>query len=207
MKRLTAWFFQGLLFVAPIAVTVWVFVSVFMWIDTPLGAVLQKYALTKNVLPGVGFILAVATAVVVTTFVGFLSSNLLTRGFMQLLDRQFGRFPIVKLLHASVKDVVGAFVGKDRKFEHPVLVCTVPGSDVKLVGFVTRHTLEMWDMADSVAVYVPMAFNLGGNLIVAPRERVTPLEQPASEVMTFVMSGGVAGSPARPPAVKPPEGA
>jgi uncharacterized membrane protein len=198
MKRLTTWFFQGLLFVAPIAVTVWVFAALFMWIDAPLGAALHQFKLTETLWPGVGFLLAVAAAVVVTTFVGFLSSNLLTRGFIQLLDRQFGRFPIVKLLHSSVKDVVGAFVGDERKFEHPVLVCTAPGSDVKLIGFVTRQTMDIWGMADMVTVYVPMAFNLGGNLIVAPRERVTPLDQPASEVMTFAMSGGIAGGPAKP---------
>src|SRR4030042_906051 len=111
MKRLTTWFLQGLLFVAPIAVTIWVFVTLFMWIDAPLGSALQKLKLTENVIPGVGFLITVVTA---------------------------------------------------------VLVCTAPGSDVKLVGFITRETLEQWGMSDSVAVYVPMAFNLGGNVIIAP---------------------------------------
>ena len=44
-----------------------------------------------------------------------------------------------------------------------------------------------------VAVYVPQAYNIGGNVIVVPAERVTRLDAEPAAVMTFVVSGGVAG--------------
>ena len=104
------------------------------------------------------------------TIIGFLSSNLLTRPLMQLADQQFDRFPLIKLFHSSLKDLLGAFVGKKKRFNRPVLVSAIPESDLKFVGFVTCATMETWGLKDQVAVYIPAAFNFGGNLVVVPKE-------------------------------------
>ena len=44
-----------------------------------------------------------------------------------------------------------------------------------------------------MAVYIPQSYNFAGNLIIIPKERVTPLDVPSGEVMTFLVSGGVSG--------------
>jgi len=40
-------------------------------------------------------------------------------------------------------------------------------------------------------VYVPQSYNFAANLIVVPRDRVTPLDIASAQVMAFVVSGGV----------------
>jgi uncharacterized membrane protein len=65
--------------------------------------------------------------------------------------------------------------------------------------------MENWGRQDQVAVYLPAAFNFGGNLVVVPKDRVQPVDMPTSEVMAFVFSGGVAGE--RKPTVEPPAAA
>jgi len=99
----------------------------------------------------------------------------------------------VKLVYTSLKDIVGAFVGEKKKFNRPVLVALTKGGDVATIGFVTRNGLTELGLADHVAVYVPQAYNIGGNVVVVPSDRVTPLDADPAKVMTFIVSGGVTG--------------
>ena len=191
MKRLAKYFLQGLIFVAPIGVTLYVCVAVVLWIDEPAQDIAETvFGLT---IPGLGFVLAVVGSVGVVTVIGFLSSNFVTGGILSLLDRQFDRFPLIKLLHSSLKDLVGAFVGEKKRFDKPVKVELVPGSDAGPLGFITRDSMEEWNLPGQVAVYVPMCYSFAGNVIVVPKERVTPIDVPSGDVMTFIVSGGVAG--------------
>ena len=196
MRRMTRYFFQGLLFAAPTCITILIIYWLFNMIDAPVRRLLDLEQI------GLGFLVTFIVAVPLLTMVGFLSSNLLTRPLMQLADRQFSRFPLIKLFHSSLKDLLGAFVGKEKRFNRPVLVSVIPGSDLKFVGFVTCATMETWGLKDQVAVYIPAAFNFGGNLVVVPKERVQPVDMPTPDVMAFVFSGGVAGE--RKPAAEAP---
>jgi uncharacterized membrane protein len=184
---MSRYFFQGVLFAAPIVITILVIFWFFDMVDVPVRSLLHLQTI------GLGFLVAFVVGVPLLVMVGFLSSNWLTRPLMQLADQQFNRFPLIKLFHSSLKDLLGAFVGNKKRFNRPVLVSVIPESDLKFVGFVTCETMETWNLKDQVAVYVPAAFNFGGNLIVVPKGHVQPVDMPTSEVMAFVFSGGVVG--------------
>jgi len=66
-------------------------------------------------------------------------------------------------------------------------------SSLRVLGFVTRDALSGLKMPDHVAVYFPQSYNFAGQLAVVPREHVELLEAPSSEVMTFIVSGGISG--------------
>ncbi|MCR4400307.1 MAG: DUF502 domain-containing protein [Syntrophomonadaceae bacterium] len=179
MRRLVTWFLEGLLFLVPLAITLWVFWVMLVKIDRLLGIPI----------PGVGLVLTIA----LVTLVGFLASNFLTRRVLALVDVLFQRMPLVRLLYSSVKDLVGAFVGERRSFTRPVLV-RLPGDEgVAVLGFVTGEAPAAPECAGMVAVYLPQSYNFAGNLVLVARDRVTPLEMSSGEVMTFIVSGGVAG--------------
>lgn len=184
-RILVKYFFRGLIVVVPIAVTAiavyWIFVEIDTWINLE--------PLLNRKVPGAGVVL---TAVVIT-FVGFLASNFATRWMFQALEELLEHTPLVKLVYTSLKDIVGAFVGEKKKFSRPVLVALTEGSDVATIGFVTRNALTELGLADHVAVYVPQAYNIGGNVVVVPSHRVKPLDADPAKVMTFIVSGGVTG--------------
>ena len=179
MKRLVNWFLQGLAYLAPIAFTLWVFFAVFRYVDgwLPLP------------IPGLGFVIVIVSV----TLLGALASNFITRrvltGFEGLLDR----LPLAKLLHTSTKDLMNAFVGEKRRFDKPCRVDLVPGSGIEVLGFLTRETVDTPGLTGRVAVYVPQAYNVGGQLLFLPRDRVHPLDVDSAHLMTFIVSGGVTG--------------
>jgi uncharacterized membrane protein len=190
MPRLSRYFFQGLLIVAPIGITAYVFYLLFNMIDQPLRRLIMWT--TGHDLPGLGFLIFVVLGVGLCILAGFLSGHLIARGMFSMLERATQKVPAFRLLHNSFRDFFGAFVGDKKAFDQPVLISVMPGSDIRMVGFVTRKTLDMWDMADHVAVYVPMAFTFGGNLLIIPRERLTPLKAASSDALAFIVSGGIA---------------
>jgi uncharacterized membrane protein len=103
----------------------------------------------------------------------------------------FTKLPLVKMIYTSVKDLIGAFVGDKKSFDKPVLVTLSPGSNIQAIGFVTRDSLGNMGFEDKVAVYLPQSYNFAGNLIVVPREQVTPIPAESGDIMAFIVSGGV----------------
>jgi len=179
MNTFTKYFFKGLLFLIPIVVTLYVLYMIVATVDKIFGLTV----------PGLGFLISV----VLVTTIGFFVSTIFARGAARLIDNLFSRMPIVKMIYSAIKDLVNAFVGEKKRFNKPVFVNIFPESTVKVVGFVTRESLDTVGMDNSMAVYIPQSYNFAGNLIVVPREQVEPIEIESGKVMTFIVSGGVSG--------------
>ena len=177
MKRISQYFLQGLLFLIPLFVTVYVI----YWIFSKIDGVLDLPV------PGLGFLVTI----VGITFIGFFTSNFLTRNIANLVDRVFAKLPLVKMIYTSIKDLVNAFVGEKKSFNRPVQVHIDRESNLRVLGFATRDSLDSIGIKDSMAVYLPQSYNFAGNLIIVDREQVVPLEADPGEVMKLIVSGGV----------------
>ncbi len=182
MRRLLNYFLRGLVLVAPLAITLYVCWVVFLRIDGWLGLPV----------PGLGFVITI----VLITLIGFLGSNLITRGMLAIVDQVLGRLPFVRLLYTSTKDLLNAFVGEKRRFDKPVLVRLSSDSEARMVGFVTQESLDRLGLPGYSSVYLPQSYNFAGNLVVFPSSQVEPLNAPSADVMAFIVSGGVTGVPA-----------
>jgi uncharacterized membrane protein len=181
MRRFAGYFLRGLVLVAPLALTVYVCWKVFTTIDgwIPID------------IPGLGFIATIA----LITMVGAFGSNVLTRTLVGLLDQVFERLPFVRLLYGAAKDLFEAFVGDKRKFDTPVMVTLYPGSEAKVLGFITRKDVAMLGLPDHMAVYLPQSYNFAGQLLLVPARHVATLETSNADLMTFIVSGGVTDAP------------
>jgi uncharacterized membrane protein len=176
MKTLTRSFAQGLLVLAPVAITTWVVwytvTTLDRWLDTSI--------------PGLGIVIAAAGI----TLIGYLAGNVVGTKLLSLLESGMQRVPIIKLLYNSLSDLLGAFVGTKRKFDKPVAV-ELNKHGLKVLGFLTSEGFDDPQLAGHVSVYLPESYNFAGNLIIVPRERVHPLDADGAEFMAFIMSGGV----------------
>jgi uncharacterized membrane protein len=177
MKRISQYFLQGLLFLVPLFVTVYVIYWVFIRID----------GILDMPVPGVGFI----ATIVFVTLVGFGASNFLTKNIVGLVDKIFARLPLVKMIYTAIKDLVNAFVGDKKSFNRPVQVVIDRESNLRVLGFATRDSLDSIGIQDSMAVYLPQSYNFAGNLIIVDREQVSPMSADPGEVMKLIVSGGV----------------
>ncbi|MCX2742449.1 DUF502 domain-containing protein [Mangrovivirga sp. M17] len=178
-KRILRYFFNGLLFIAPVAVTIYVIYSVVGWVDNLLPI---------NI-PGLGFV----TILAVITIIGYIGSTFISRPIIDLFEKTIVRIPLISLLFTSIKDLTEAFVGEKKKFKHPVIVNINGQKEVQRLGFITRSDLSVIGIEDKVAVYFPHSYNVSGNIFFYPREWVNPVEVSSSEAMKFLVSGGISG--------------
>ena len=168
-------FLRGLVIVVPIALTLYLLYEAFVRIDR----------LLNMRTPGVGF----AIMIVAIIAIGAVASNFFVKKFLRLTETIFTRAPLVRLVYASIRDLLEAFVGDKKRFDQPVAVTITEG--VRTLGFVTQDDLGFLSMPGQIAVYLPFSYSMAGSVIVVPRARVQPLTIASSALMAFVVSGGV----------------
>lgn len=194
-KKIIQYLLQGLIIIAPIAVTIysiyWIVSTVDSWLPIfrepvrdAAGNVI-KYKV-KNY--GAGFAIILVSIVLI----GYLSSVFIQSKLFNLFDKWLEKTPGIKYIYSSVRDFFGAFAGEKKKFDKPILANAF-ADDVWVMGFLTDEELEKFDMgAEMVSIYIPQAYHWAGQLYVLPRNRVRKLEKISSgDAMKYAVTGGV----------------
>jgi len=186
MNRLIRYFFQGLLLISPLAITIYAIWVSFEFVD---GLLIQYLTdLIGFKVPGLGLFLILTFI----TLIGVIGSSILLKPFLNSLDKIISQAPLVKIIYTSIKDFMSAFVGKDKKFTEPVLVKFDKNIDLERLGFITQHDLTGLGIeANKVAVYLPHSYTFSGNLVIVPVENIKALDANSTEVMKFIVTAGV----------------
>ena len=194
-KKIIQYFLQGLLILAPLAITIyaiyWVVSTVDSWVpifrepirdanNTIIGYEVKNY--------GLGFLIILAFIIIV----GYLSSFFIQSRLFNLFDHWLEKTPGIKFIYTSTRDFFEAFAGDKKRFNKAVLA-NVFSEDVWIVGFLTDEEMDKFELgADKVAVYVPQAYNFAGQLYILPRSRVKKIDKISSgESMKYAVTGGV----------------
>ncbi|MCH7657165.1 MAG: DUF502 domain-containing protein [Bacteroidetes bacterium] len=188
MKKIAGYFIQGLLFIAPIGVTAYIVYLVFRFIDNLLKTYIDPL-LPVNI-PGMNLLVVL----IVIALLGFLGQSIIASPVRFLIAKLLKKAPLIKIIYSSIRDLLSAFVGKEKKFNKPVLVLVNTISNLEKLGFLTKEDLSNLGIKEKkVAVYFPHSYNFSGELFIVPSEHVTPIKAPSAEIMKFIVSGGVAG--------------
>lgn len=181
-RSLQKTFVTGLVVLAPLFVTIWVLWGLYDYVQvrSPFGF----YG---------GTLATLAVVVAVILLVGWLSRTALG-SMLALMDDSAARLPGVGLLYRALRDMVNAISGEERRFQVPVWVYPVPGSKLKMVGFVTREDLVQLGVKGEVAVYLPHSYAISGMLVVMPRKQVKPIVSKSRDIFAFVATGGMTGA-------------
>lgn len=178
-QRVIQYFLQGLLILGPVSITIYFIYIVFDKIDSILRPAIN--------IPGLGFIIIIGFILTV----GYLSSFFVMGRILSILNKFLEKTPGIKLLYSFVRDFFEAFAGNKKKFTNNVLAC-VDDTDVWRVGFITQEDMGIFGMENYVAVYLPMAYSVAGNVYIVPKERIRPITSiSAAQSMKFAVSGGV----------------
>ena len=194
-KKIIQYFLQGLLIIAPLAITIyaiyWVISTVDGWV--PIFREVVKDAQgnivgyeVKNY--GLGFLIILVAIITI----GYLSSFFIQSKLFNLFDHWLEKTPGIKFIYTSTRDFFEAFAGDKKRFNKAVLA-NVFSEDVWVVGFLTDEEMHKFEMgADKVAVYVPQAYNFAGQLYILPRSKVKRINNISSgEAMKYAVTGGV----------------
>lgn len=178
-------FMQGLLYVAPIGLTFYIIIKILKFIDDILAPWITE--LLHFSIPGLGLILIV----IFLTLLGIAGQSVIANPIKYAFERALKRAPLLHMVYSSIRDFMQAFVGKEKKFNQPVLVKVNKTSELEKLGFITQSDLSDLNIKDKVAVYFPHSYNFSGELFIVPVDQVTHLNVNSGELMKFIISGGI----------------
>ena len=189
VSKLLQYFLQGLLVIAPVAITIYAVFSIVSFIDNQVPIFTARdpdgRMYVRNY--GLGFLLVIAGIILL----GYTSSFFIQNRVFNLFDTVLKRTPGIRFIYSTTKEFFEAFAGEKRKFSKPVLA-NIDNNDVWRVGFITQEEARDFGFTDFVAVYIPMSYSIAGNVYLLPRARVRQVTNiNATDAMKFAISGGV----------------
>jgi uncharacterized membrane protein len=199
----------GLLILAPVALTVFVLVQLFQWMDgifAPLIDRILAVIFERPVhVPGLGLLLTL----LVVLLLGWLSTRVAGRRLLRWMESAIRRVPVAKSIYGATKGILEA-VSQDQTeaFKRVVLV-EYPKANLFAIGFVTSgsrwgHVHER--LADLLLVFVPTTPNpTSGFLLLVPRHEAIDVPISVEEGVRMVISGGILQPEMRVPAAAAPQ--
>ncbi|MCB0338531.1 MAG: DUF502 domain-containing protein [Bdellovibrionales bacterium] len=180
---------RGIVAIVPIFLTV----SVVWWIVSSLESlfhsVLNLFLPEDYYLPGIGILLALVSIF----FVGVFTRSLFLSRLFTKLETLITKVPLVKTIYGSTKDFFQFFINKETRFSKVVLL-RHPNFECALLGFTTSENPQgqLGDsVANQIAVYLPMSYQLGGFTVFVEKQYVTPLEMTVEDALRFALTAGV----------------
>jgi uncharacterized membrane protein len=185
MKSLLTYLIQGLFYTVPIGITIYLAVVSIRFLDRLITRLIPLDV------PGLGILVLICLLI----FVGYMGSVVLASSvgtLVRRLEKMVLKVPIIKMVYTALKDLFSALLGSNRTFDHAVIVTLDKVNDIEKIGFVTKTDLSSLGISkDKVSVYFPYSYGIMGDLRIVPKESVRILPGKSSEIMKFIVSGGV----------------
>lgn len=183
----------GLITILPVVLTLYLFYWLVVSTESLLGAMLRTVLPAGLYLPGMGVVAGLAVAF----SAGLLMHALVVQRLFGLAERLFSRLPLIKTVYFAIRDLLDYFSPGRKKEFGQVVAVTFGDPGMQLVGFVTQPDATQlpgeFGQQDSVLVYLPMSYMIGGYAVLVPRSAVRPLDMPIEDAMRFVLTAGVTG--------------
>lgn len=187
MKKLINYLLQGLLYLAPLTITAYIIYAAFTFIDGLSQKIITKFFDIH--IPGLGLL----SLLVFLVLIGFLGRTIIAQPLKKIFRKVIDSVPLLNFIYSAFNDLFSAFVGKEKKFNQPVLVQVNLNSNLEKLGFITEENLDIIQAEGKVAVYFPHSYNFSGELFIVPRTQIRHLDVNSSEMMKFIVSAGLTG--------------
>lgn len=196
MKFISKNILAGLAASLPVVLTLYFLYWLAVTAENALGGVIRLFLPETMYWPGMGL---VATLVVVFVL-GLLMHAYVFQRLFASGERLLYRMPLIKTVYRAIRDFFDYFSpSSEREFEQVVAV-TIGDTGMQVIGFVTQAIPERlpedFRGEDSILVYLPLSYMIGGYAVLIPRNAVRPLGMNMEEAMRFTLTAGVTGSAA-----------
>ena len=189
MQRIGKWVMRGVAAILPVLLTVYLVYWAITAGEKLVGPVMKRVLPEGWYRPGMGL----AAAILLLILIGALAQAYISRLFGRVVGAVLGRIPLVKTLYGSLRDMMGFVAGEGKSFSQVVLI-NVPGWNAKVVGLVTREEFPPdgpIQVEDTVAVYIPWSYGVGGFPWLVKKSDVEPIQMSVEAAMMFCMTAGV----------------
>jgi uncharacterized membrane protein len=180
----------GIITVLPIVLTIYLLYWLVVSSEQVMGAALRWALPEVFYFPGLGTI----AGLVLVFLVGLLMKAVLVRQLFAFSEEILYHVPIIKTVYRAIRDLFDFFSPKQENFGRVVVVNF---NNMEIIGFITQEDPQRLPEAlrnqDSVLVYIPMSYMIGGFTLLIPRADVRPCQMNMEEAMRFALTAGITG--------------
>ena len=182
-------FIAGIVVLIPIGITLYLT----LFLIRISGKIIPKEINPNNYLPfdipGVEILIAL----IIITFIGWLSLSFLGKKFFELFNNILKKIPILRTIYSAIGQMTETFTKSDSK-QKSVVLLEYPRNGIWAVGFATKENAgEMAEKTNKklINVFVPTTPNpTSGFLLMFPIEDVIYLNMSFEEASKFIVSAG-----------------
>lgn len=189
-KSISKTLLTGFITLLPIVLTIYLIFWLAVSSEKVMGGALRFVLPEAIYFPGLGMI----AGLVVVFFVGLMMKAILVRQLFAFGEQLLYRLPFIKTVYRALRDMFDFFSPKKQGFGK---VVTVGINGMEVIAFITQEDSsrmpESFRERDSVLVYIPMSYMIGGFTVLVPRKDVTPCTMSMDEAMRFVLTAGITG--------------
>jgi len=197
LRRLQRNILAGLITVGPLFVTCLIFsflLGVLARAGLPVVHLLAAiYPDSWLSMPWLQYTLAVVLTLVVLYIVGRLTSQVVGRQALRVVEAALHRLPFVAKVYGSVRKLIDSMIVK-KDSNHRVVLVNFPIEGQRSIGFLTRTMTDSTTGELLAAVLLPNAINpTSAFLQILPMDRVTETDLNMEQAMSMLMTGGAVG--------------
>lgn len=196
-EAIRRYFVAGILFFAPIGVTIWAIASIIIWLDNLLLPRLLKIVMPNlketPPLPLVGMLFTF----LVIILLGVIARHLLGGNFQRAWETLLARVPVARSIYAGVKQLLEAIFtssSQSSRFNRVVLI-EYPRKGVYALAFTTglaRGAVQDATAATMINCFLPTTPNpTSGFYLLVPDTDVTDIDLSVEDAFKLVMSAGL----------------
>ena len=182
-------FIAGIVVLIPIGITLYLT----LFIIRISGRIIPKEINPNNYLPfnipGVEIIIAL----LVITFIGWLSLSFLGKKFFELFNNILRKIPILRTIYSAIGQMTETFTKSDGK-QKSVVLLEYPRKGIWAVGFATKENegiIKNKVGEDIINVFVPTTPNpTSGFLLMVPKKELIFLDVSFEHASKFIVSAG-----------------
>ena len=182
-------FIAGVVVLIPIGITLYLT----LFIIRISSKVIPKEINPNNYLPfdipGVEILIAL----IIITFIGWLSLSFLGKKFFELFNNILKKIPILRTIYSAIGQMTESFTKTDNK-QKSVVLLEYPRKGVWAVGFATKENeglIKEKIKEDLINVFVPTTPNpTSGFLLLVPKKDLIFLDISFEQASKFIVSAG-----------------
>jgi uncharacterized membrane protein len=194
LKSISKTLLTGFITLLPVVLTLYLLYWLAVSAESVLGRLIQLMLPQQLYWPGMGVIAGLAVVFAVGLLMhAYVVQRLFARG-----EQILYHLPLIKSVYRAIRDFFEYFSpAREKEFEQFVAV-SFGDTGMQVIGFVTQALPENMPQdfreKDSVLVYLPLSYMIGGYAVLVPCSAVRPLDMNMEEAMRFTLTAGVTGS-------------
>jgi uncharacterized membrane protein len=194
VKFISKHILTGLVTILPVVLTLYLLYWLVVSAESVLGGLIRTWLPENLYWPGMGVLVGLAAVF----SVGLLMHAYVVQRVFAEGERLLYHTPIIKSIYPALRDFLNYFSPDTRKEFQQVVSVTLGDSGMQVIGFVTQadpeNLPEDFRQKDSILVYLPLSYMIGGYAVLVPRSAVQPIDMNMEEAMRFTLTAGVTGS-------------